>query len=232
MYSIKDLEYPSHSPLIKDAFRQGADLLEGYKAVVAMGDLLSLASFSHIPVVSDLVVGCFTTQSEALEAVRVHRPNLLFVTEDLEQGYGIWLISEVERLYPETQCILFLKRETEPVVHEALEAGADGVVLVSSLGKGINGDPMKSLRQIAEGGTYYPQEVREAVASPTAELPPLTDREMDTLHALVGGMSHQEIAGKLFISVDTVKSHIRSLMQKTGCKDRTQVVIQAIRSGL
>jgi len=55
---------------------------------------------------------------------------------------------------------------------------------------------------------------------------------MDTLHALVGGMSHQEIAGKLFISVDTVKSHIRSLMQKTGCKDRTQVVIQAIRSGL
>ena len=70
------------------------------------------------------------------------------------------------------------------------------------------------------------------MASPTAELPPLTDREMDTLHALVGGMSHQEIAGKLFISVDTVKSHIRSLMQKTGCKDRTQVVIQAIRSGL
>jgi len=72
------------------------------------------------------------------------------------------------------------------------------------------------------------------VASPTAELPPLTDREMDTLKALVGGMSNQEIAGKLFISIDTVKSHIRSrsLMQKTGCKDRTQVVIQAIRSGL
>ena len=87
-----------------------------------MGDLLKLAAFSHVPVLSDLMVGCFTTQSEALEAVRIQRPNLLFVTEDLEQGYGILLISEVERLDPETQCILFLKRETEPVVHEALEA--------------------------------------------------------------------------------------------------------------
>ena len=77
-----------------------------------MGDLLTQGAFTHIPVISDTVVAAFTTQSEALEAVRVHRPNLLFVTEDLEQGYGIWLISEVERLYPETQCILFLKRET------------------------------------------------------------------------------------------------------------------------
>ena len=112
MYSIKKLEYPSHSPLIQEAFRQGAELLRGYKAVAAMGDLLTLGAFTHIPVISDTVVAAFTTQSEALEAVRVHRPNLLFVTEDLEQGYGIWLISEVERLDPETQCILFLKRET------------------------------------------------------------------------------------------------------------------------
>ena len=144
--------------------------------------------------VSKGLVGSFTTQAEALEAVSKHRPCLLYATEDLEQGYGISLIAEVQEKYPDTQCVLFLKRETESVVNEALKAGADGIVLISSLGKGIQGDFFKSIKQISEGGTYYPQEIRVVVSNPPCLLPELSERETETLVAPVEGLSNQLIS--------------------------------------
>ena len=83
---------------------------------------------------------------------------------------------------------------------------------------------MKSLRQIAEEGTYDPQDVSSAVTSPTIERQLMTDRARDSLQALVGGKSSRSIGVSLLISIGTLKSHINSLMQQTGCNDRAQVV--------
>ncbi len=78
-------------------------------------------------------MGACTTAQEAL-AHAAQAPDLVLVTEDLEQGYGISLVRELRKRWPQCICLLFLRRETQEVVREALDAGAQGVIFVSSLG--------------------------------------------------------------------------------------------------
>ena len=85
---------------------------------------------------------------------------------------------------------------------------------------------------IADGGNYYPKEVKAAAGYEAVEvLPDLMDREMEVLKVLSSGMSNKEISESLFISAETVKSHVSTIIGKMGVKDRTQAVIKAIRAG-
>ena len=140
--------------------------------------------------------------------------------------------------WPQCICLLFLRRETQDVVREALDAGAQGVIFVSSLGSG-DGDFMKALMRTLEGGTYFPTPVREAAAfSPSDEscglevLEQLSGREQEVLQALSEGYCNREIAQRLFISQETVKTHVSTVISKLGVRDRTQAAVMALRLGL
>ena len=87
-------------------------LLEGASIVACMGDRLTLASFGMAMPIWPRLLAAVTTADEALERVARLRPDLLFVTEELEQGYGISLVSEVERLYPSTRTMIFCVERT------------------------------------------------------------------------------------------------------------------------
>ena len=227
------MEFPIRSAQIRSAFDQGKSLLAGKSAVACMGDLLTLASFSLVPVLSDSLIGAYTTQEEAADACLQRNPDLLFVTENLEQGYGLSLARHVKEFSPKTRTLVFLHRETQAVVREALDAFAEGVIFISSLGKGIDGDFIRSLSAIAEGGNYYPQDVQTAAGYEGIEvLPELSEREMEVLKVLSCGMTNKEIADTLFVSAETVKTHVSSIIGKMGVKDRTQAVIKAIKAGI
>ena len=227
------MEFPLRSAQVQTAFEAGKPLLAGKTAIACMGDLLTLASFSLVPVISDCLIGAYTTQSEAVQACEQQSPDLLFVTENLDQGYGLSLARHVKEFSPKTRTIVFLHRETQAVVREALDAFVEGVIFVSSLGRGIEGDFIRSLAAIADGGNYYPKEVKAAAGYEAVEiLPNLTDREIEVLQVLSCGMSNREISEALFISAETVKSHVSTIIGKMGVKDRTQAVIKAIRAGL
>ena len=103
--------------------------------MACMGDRLTLAGFAMAVPIWRHLRAAVTTAEEALAAVSLHKPDLFFVSEDLEQGYGISLVREVERLHAATRTLIFLRRENPAVVNEALEAGADGVMFVSSIGR-------------------------------------------------------------------------------------------------
>ena len=165
-------------------------------------------------------------------------PDLVLVTEDLEQGYGISLVRELRQRWPECICLLFLRRETQEVVREALDAGAQGVIFVSSLGSG-DGDFMKAIARTLEGGTYFPGPVREAAAFHVGDdsgsletLDQLSGREQEVLQALSEGYCNREIAQRLFISQETVKTHVSTVISKLGVRDRTQAAVMALRMGL
>ena len=227
------MEFPLRSQEIKVAFDRGRSLLSGKKAVACMGDMLSLAAFSLIPVLSDALVASVTTEEEARKLCAGLQPDLLFVKESLEQGYGLSLARHVKEVSPETKTLLFLRRETKAVVREAMDAFVEGTIFVSSLGQGIHGDLMQSLIAIADGGNYYPKQVRLVAAFEDVEaLPELSSREKEVLCALATGASNREIASQLVIGPETVETHVSTIIGKLGVRDRTQAVIKAIRSGL
>ena len=198
-----------------------------------MADLLTLGAFSLVPPITNSLVGAFSTEREALSACEKKQPDLLYLTEHLEQGYGIQLARKTKQLSPKTRVLLFLHRENQEVIRDALDASIEGIAFVSSIGQGIEGDFFKSLEAIANGSTYYPKEVREAAGfQKSLILNELSARETEVLEALCQGMSNKDIAESMFISPETVKTHVSTIISKLGVKDRTQAVITSIRAGM
>ena len=107
------------------------------------------------------------------------------------------------------------------MVNEALEAGADGVMFVSSIGQ-TRGDFLKALQCTRDGGVYYPEQVRDMARQSSPKTPPcsrlqdLSERELDVLKALTAGLSNREIADRLIVSSETVKSHVSAIIGKLG----------------
>ena len=198
-----------------------------------MGDLLTLGAFSMVPPITNTLVGAFSTEREALAACKEKQPDLLYVTESLEQGYGIHLANKVKQVSPKTRVLLFLHRENQEVVREALDAHIDGIAFVSSIGKGIKGDFFQSLSAIANGSSYYPKDVREMAGFQKSQiLNNLSGREIEVLEALCRGMNNKDIAASMVVSPETVKTHVSTIISKLGVKDRTQAVITSIRAGM
>ena len=198
-----------------------------------MADLLTLGAFSLVPPITNSLVGAFSTEREALSACEKKQPDLLYLTEHLEQGYGIQLARKTKQVSPKTRVLLFLHRENQEVIRDAIDASIEGIAFVSSIGQGIEGDFFKSLKAIANGSTYYPKEVREVAGfQKSLILNELSARETEVLEALCQGMSNKDIAESMFISPETVKTHVSTIISKLGVKDRTQAVITSIRAGM
>ncbi len=97
---------------------------------------------------------------------------------------------------------------------------------------------LKAIDAAAEGETYlYPQIGRQVLQhltppSPSANVANLSQRELEVLKLIVEGYSNPEIASKLFLSANTVKTHVRGIMNKLAVDDRVQAAVVALRSGL
>jgi len=206
-------------------------LLVGKNAVVAIGNKLLLSSFCVGPLIKPyLICGC-TTEEEAFAECREHQPDLLYATDDLEQGNGISLIKAVKTFSPDTNCLLFTDRETTSVTRDAIAAGTNGVVFLSSLGSKEHGDFLPAVEAMVTGGVYYPDEVRKAAGFTFQQIPDLTAREDEVLKALCLGLSNKAIAERLVLTSETIKSHVSSIISKMGANDRLDAVVKAIRMG-
>jgi len=227
------VEFNPRSATVQAVIQEGQSLWAGKTAIVAMADLLTLGAFSLVPPITNSLVGAFSTEREALSACEKKQPDLLYLTEHLEQGYGIQLARKTKQVSPKTRVLLFLHRENQEVIRDALDASIEGIAFVSSIGQGIEGDFFKSLKAIANGSTYYPKEVREVAGfQKSLILNELSARETEVLEALCQGMSNKDIAESMFISPETVKTHVSTIISKLGVKDRTQAVITSIRAGM
>ena len=206
-------------------------LLTAKTAVVAMGNKLQLASFCLVNVIKQMLVAGFTTEEEALAACTEHKPSFLFVSDDLEQGYAISLIKAVKAISPDTHALLFTDRESVAVTRDAIGSGANGVVFVSSIGLGVDGDFLPAIQALAVGGVYYPPAVRKTAGYQLQEMPDLSGRESEVLHLLCLGLSNKAIAKELVLSTDTVKTYVSAVIAKMGATDRLSCVVKAIRCG-
>lgn len=124
--------------------------------------------------------------------------------------------------------------EDDAYVYEALRAGADGFLLKRARPAEI----VHAVRLVAEGESLlFPASVRRLAARygdggrAALERARLTEREAEVLRLMARGLSNAEIAARLVVGAETVKTHVSSVLAKLGARDRTQAVIAAYESG-
>jgi DNA-binding NarL/FixJ family response regulator len=175
------------------------------------------------------VAGTAETGEEGLELVRRERPQVAVVDLRLPGMSGLDLAREVARTVPETGIVVYTGFGDRAVLVEALDVGARGFVLKEAPLE----DLVRAVRAAAAGGTYVDPVLGAELAGDAADgAPRLTQRERDVLRLLAEGLSNEQAGQRLFISAETVRTHVRSAMGKLNAETRTQAVATAIRNSL
>jgi DNA-binding NarL/FixJ family response regulator len=176
------------------------------------------------------VVGRARDGEEALSKIEVRKPTVALVDIRMPRVGGIEVARRAAALSPSTAVILYTAYGDRALLIEALDAGARGFVLKEA----PLSDIVRAVELVAAGGTYVDPVLAGFLASAhaTDKLPSLTQRERDVLRLLADGMTNEEIGRKLFISPETVRTHVRKAMAKLDADTRTQAVATALRQSL
>ncbi len=168
-----------------------------------------------------------STGSDAIQKFRQHRPDVTLMDLRLPDMTGIDAMIAIRTEFPEARIIMLTTFEGDVEIQRALQAGARGYLLKSMPPK----DLVAVIRQVQAGKKRIPSEVAARLADHLGE-EDLTSREIDVLRQVAEGNRNRDIAKKLFISEETVKVHIKHIMDKLGAQDRTQAVAIALRRGI
>lgn len=170
---------------------------------------------------------------EALAVVDEHRPDLVLMDVRMPRMDGLAATRQIVAAEWGARVLVLTTFEVDEYVFEAMRAGASGFVLK----RVPPAELIEAVRVVASGESLlFPASTRSVIERfaeprPTATLPDLTEREADVLRLLARGLSNGEIAVELFVSIETVKSHVASILMKIGVRDRTQAVIAAYEAG-
>jgi DNA-binding NarL/FixJ family response regulator len=164
---------------------------------------------------------------DAIEAYRRHKPDVTLMDLRLPKLGGADAIARIRAEFPSARIIVLTTFDGDEDIFRALQAGAKGYLL-----KGMDIDALtEAIRSVYAGKSRIPAFVAEKLAERMGG-PALTTREIEVLKRIVAGRSNKEIAGDLFISEATVKTHINSILGKLGVTDRTQAATTALQRGI
>jgi len=164
---------------------------------------------------------------EAMQQFRKHRPDVTLMDLRLPDKSGIDAMIAVRAEFPEARVIMLTTFEGDVEIQRALEAGARGYMLKSMPPKEL----VEAIRQVHAGKKRIPPQLAARLAEHLSE-EDLTAREVEVLRQIAGGNRNRDIAEKLFITEETVKVHIKHIMEKLGASDRTQAVAIGLRRGI
>jgi DNA-binding NarL/FixJ family response regulator len=174
-----------------------------------------------------LLVADAASGSEAVQKFREHQPDVTLMDLRLPDVSGIDAMIAIRTEFAEARIIMLTTFEGDVEIQRALEAGARGYMLKSMPPREL----VEVIRQVYLGKKRVPAEVASHLAEHLSD-ESLTTREIDVLRHIAGGNRNRDIADLLFISEETVKVHIKHIMEKLGASDRTQAVAIAVRRGI
>jgi DNA-binding NarL/FixJ family response regulator len=174
-----------------------------------------------------VLVAQASNAQEALEQYREHQPDVTLMDLRLPDKSGIDAMIAVRAEFPEARVIILTTFEGDVEIHRALEAGARGYMLKSMPPKEL----VEVIRQVHAGKKRIPSQLAARLAEHLSD-DDLTPREIQVLRQIAGGNRNRDIAEKLFITEETVKVHIKHIMDKLGANDRTQAVAIGVRRGI
>lgn len=183
------------------------------------------------------VVGEASDGVEAIDAVALLSPRVVVMDIRMPNLDGLAATREIMALPDPPQVLILTTFELDEYVYEALRAGAAGFVL-----KRIPpGELIEAVRVVDSGESLvFPSATRDLIRHfvppvPSARLAralqTLSEREKEVLRLITRGRSNREMADELFVSTETIKSHVGSVLLKLEARDRTQAVIAAYESG-
>jgi DNA-binding NarL/FixJ family response regulator len=173
------------------------------------------------------VVGEASSGHEAIERFRELRPDVTLMDVRLPDISGIDAMIAIRKEFPEARVIMLTTSEGDVEIQRALEGGAKGYMLKSMPPK----DLVEAIRQVHAGKKRIPPTIAAHLAEHYSD-EALTAREIEVLQHIAGGNRNRDIGERLFISEETVKVHIKHIMDKLGASDRTQAVAIAVRRGI
>ena len=165
--------------------------------------------------------------AEALQRFREHRPDVTLMDIRLPDLSGIDALMAIRAEFPEARVVMLTTFAGDVEIRRSLEAGACGYLLKSRPPKEL----VEAIRQVHAGKKAIPAEVATQLAEYIGN-DPLSEREIDVLRHVASGNRTREIGERLLISEETVKAHIKHIMEKLSAADRTQAVTIAVRRGI
>ncbi len=176
------------------------------------------------------IVGRARDGREAIEKIDQTQPAVALLDLRMPGSSGIEVARAVTRSAPDTAVILYTAFGDRALLTEAMDAGARGFVLKEA----PLAEVVRAVELVADGRTYVDPVLAGVLSSSAAteKMSKLTQRERDVLRLLADGLSNEEIGKALFISPETVRTHVRKAMAKLDADTRTQAVATALRQSL
>jgi DNA-binding NarL/FixJ family response regulator len=174
-----------------------------------------------------VMVAQAANSQEGVEQFRKHKPDVTLMDLRLPDRSGIETMIAIRGEFPEARVIMLTTFEGDVEIKHSLEAGARGYVLKSMPPKEL----VEVIRQVHAGKKRIPPQLAAQLAEHMSD-EALTEREVEVLGQIAGGNRNRDIAERLFITEETVKVHIKHIMEKLGASDRTQAVAIGIRRGI
>jgi DNA-binding NarL/FixJ family response regulator len=164
---------------------------------------------------------------EAMRDYREHLPDITLMDLRLPDISGIDAMVAIRTEFPNARIIMLTTFEGDVEIQRALQAGAQGYMLKTMPPKQL----VEIIRKVHAGKKHIPLEVAAHLAEHLGD-EALSAREVEVLQKIAGGNRNSDIAALLFISEETVKGHVKHIMEKLGASDRTEAVAIGVRRGI
>jgi DNA-binding NarL/FixJ family response regulator len=185
------------------------------------------------------MVGCAGTVHEGCEQAILHKPDIILMDFSLPDGTGLDATRAILARVPDCKIVFLTVHESDENLFAALRLGAKGYML-KNIG---SAELLSSLRALDRGEAAVSRKMVSRIVQEFARTPEsrigdekllvnLSPRELDVIREIESGATNIEIAQRLFLSVNTVKHHIRNVLGKLGLKNRRQVASFARKNGL
>ncbi|UTI65692.1 response regulator transcription factor [Paraconexibacter antarcticus] len=176
---------------------------------------------------------------EALDAARTHDPDLVLMDVRMPELDGLEATERLVGSHARARVLVLTTFDLDEYVYRALKAGASGYLLKDASREQL----AAAVRTVAAGDALLAPSITRRLVEDFCRRPPhiaalppgaaaLSNRELDVLRLLARGRSNAEIAGDLFLSHATVKSHVARILGKLGLRDRVQAVVLAYETGI
>jgi DNA-binding NarL/FixJ family response regulator len=185
-----------------------------------------------------VVVGTFSSAVNCIEEINTCKPNIILMDIEMPELNGIQAVTQIKAAFPDMLILMQTVFEDDDRVFDSICAGANGYILKSELNNKLIG----FIKELAEGGSPMSPSIARKVLNKmqTVIAPPksnvenyhLTAREKEVLACIVNGLSHKMIADELFITYETVRSHVKNIYEKLHVVSVSQAVYKAMNEKL
>ena len=222
-------------PAMRETLRRSRSELGRRRTVIASADRVLITSVVAVFDSIGPLLGATTSEADALSCLQHTPVDLLICSDQLESGDGPSLVRQARTRHPQLICLMLIQRPLRSTIEAATAAGCQGLCSRDLVG---NGHLLKALQAIDSDDLYIDPVIagvlRHSRLSPSGRSlkPGLTVREEDVLRGICRGLSNQEIADQLNLSIDTVKHSVTAVLSKLDARDRSQAMLIAFRNDL